>query len=76
MGPRNCIGKNLAWSEMHRILVRMVWNFDISVAIGPDGKKKELEWATQKTWVFEEKKPFEVNLFSVRDYRIRGLSES
>ncbi|KAF4448963.1 cytochrome P450 [Fusarium albosuccineum] len=32
LGPRNCIGKNLAYSEMRMILSRLVWNFDISIA--------------------------------------------
>ncbi|KAJ3549268.1 hypothetical protein NM208_g587 [Fusarium decemcellulare] len=31
-GPRNCIGKNLAYSEMRLILARMVWNFDMKLA--------------------------------------------
>ena len=31
-GPRNCIGKYLAWAEMRLVLARMVWTFDISAA--------------------------------------------
>ncbi|KAF4459920.1 cytochrome P450 [Fusarium albosuccineum] len=31
-GPRNCIGKNLAYAEMRLILSRLIWNFDITLA--------------------------------------------
>ncbi|KAI5920174.1 cytochrome P450 [Camillea tinctor] len=31
-GPRNCLGKNLAWAEMRLILARLVWNFDFELA--------------------------------------------
>lgn len=29
IGPRNCIGKNLAYAEMRLILARLIWNFDL-----------------------------------------------
>ncbi|KAL7929313.1 cytochrome P450 [Trichoderma chlorosporum] len=32
VGPRNCIGRNLAYAEMRLILARMVWNFVIKLA--------------------------------------------
>ncbi|KAF5023569.1 hypothetical protein F66182_4382 [Fusarium sp. NRRL 66182] len=38
IGPRNCIGKNLAYSEMRLILSRLIWNFDLSIA------KENLNW--------------------------------
>ncbi|CAG9984159.1 unnamed protein product [Clonostachys byssicola] len=31
VGPRNCLGKNLAYAEMRMILARLVWNFDMSL---------------------------------------------
>ncbi|KAI1358949.1 cytochrome P450 [Xylaria arbuscula] len=31
-GPRNCIGKNLAYAEMRMILARIIWNFDLALA--------------------------------------------
>ncbi|KAI5923146.1 cytochrome P450 [Camillea tinctor] len=37
VGPRNCIGKNLAYSEMRLILARLVWNFDIQLDSSSDG---------------------------------------
>ncbi|KAK3938549.1 cytochrome P450 monooxygenase [Diplogelasinospora grovesii] len=41
IGPRNCIGKNLAYMEMRLILARLVWNFDISFA--DDESKKWID---------------------------------
>ncbi|EHK24114.1 uncharacterized protein TRIVIDRAFT_190955 [Trichoderma virens Gv29-8] len=35
-GPRNCIGKNLAYAEMRLILAKILWNFDIT--LHPDSK--------------------------------------
>ncbi|WYZ42535.1 hypothetical protein EsH8_VI_000234 [Colletotrichum jinshuiense] len=32
IGPRNCIGRNLAYAEMRLILARMIWNFDMRLA--------------------------------------------
>ncbi len=32
VGPRNCIGKNLAYVEMRLILARVLWNFDLQIA--------------------------------------------
>ncbi|KAI0123374.1 cytochrome p450 monooxygenase [Xylariales sp. AK1849] len=32
VGPRNCIGRNLAISEMKFILARILWNFDMELA--------------------------------------------
>ncbi|PHH78381.1 hypothetical protein CDD82_3074 [Ophiocordyceps australis] len=31
-GPRDCIGRTLAYAELRIILARMVWNFDFSIA--------------------------------------------
>ncbi|EHK46645.1 hypothetical protein TRIATDRAFT_90002 [Trichoderma atroviride IMI 206040] len=41
VGPRNCIGKNLAYAEMRLILAKLIWNYDIEIAeesIGWDKK--------------------------------------
>ncbi|KAH7113266.1 cytochrome P450 [Dendryphion nanum] len=45
LGPRNCIGKNLAYMEMRIMIARMLWNFDIVSTDGaplwnPDGEMK------------------------------------
>ena len=31
IGPRNCLGRNLAYSEMRMVLARMIFNFDIEL---------------------------------------------
>ncbi|KAK0106905.1 hypothetical protein ONS95_003622 [Cadophora gregata] len=31
MGPRNCIGKNLAMAEMSMLVARLLWEFDIEL---------------------------------------------
>ena len=39
MGPRNCIGKNLAAYELRVFLARLIWtfNFEFAVAEGEHG---------------------------------------
>lgn len=29
VGPRNCLGKNMAWAESRLLLASLVWHFDI-----------------------------------------------
>lgn len=41
-GPRDCIGKNLAYSEMRTILARLIFNFDLELA------EPEKDWMSQK----------------------------
>lgn len=31
VGPRNCIGMNLAFVELRLILARLIWNFDLKL---------------------------------------------
>ncbi|KAF2187920.1 cytochrome P450 [Zopfia rhizophila CBS 207.26] len=31
LGPRNCLGKNLAYLEMRMIMAKMIWNFDMEL---------------------------------------------
>jgi len=50
-GPRNCIGKNLAFSEMRQILARVLWNFDLKLV------DKNLDWSHQKSFTVWEKGP-------------------
>ncbi|KAF4811986.1 Cytochrome P450 monooxygenase aclL [Colletotrichum tropicale] len=37
VGPRDCIGKNLAWAEMRMILAHLVWNFNLELESGSQG---------------------------------------
>lgn len=32
VGPRNCLGRNLAYIEMRLVLARVLWNFDLRIA--------------------------------------------
>jgi cytochrome P450 len=32
VGPRNCIGRNLAYAEMRLILARIIFSFDLRLA--------------------------------------------
>ncbi|KAI1132297.1 cytochrome P450 monooxygenase [Nemania abortiva] len=43
LGGRNCIGKNLAYSEMKLILARLTWNYDIA-----------LEYEKDKSWAYNQ----------------------
>ncbi|KAF4534596.1 Cytochrome p450 protein [Lasiodiplodia theobromae] len=44
-GPRNCIGKNLAYHEMRLILAKTLWNFDLELC--PESRGT---WTEQKMW--------------------------
>jgi len=56
LGPRNCLGRNLAYLEMRLILAHLLWAFDFR-AEGPVDK-----WEDQKTWILWEKRPLNVRL--------------
>lgn len=51
LGPRNCIGKNLAFSEMRQILARLLWRFDLEL-VDPG-----IEWDKQKSYTLWAKGP-------------------
>lgn len=59
-GPRNCLGKPFAYSEMRVILARMLWNFDMELSPESDG------WEKQKVYTLWDKGPLMVKL-SARD---------
>lgn len=50
-GPRNCIGKNLAYAEMRVILARVLWNFDLQLC------EESLDWKDQETYALWNKRP-------------------
>ncbi|SPO05597.1 related to isotrichodermin C-15 hydroxylase (cytochrome P-450 monooxygenase CYP65A1) [Cephalotrichum gorgonifer] len=58
-GPRNCIGKNLAYSEMRMILARLLWNFDLKMMPGSEN------WNDQDVFVLWEKGNLDVKLTRV-----------
>ncbi|KAL3485486.1 cytochrome P450 [Aspergillus germanicus] len=55
-GPRNCIGRNLAYVEMRLILARMVFNFDMELA------QPEQDWLDQDCFVLWNKPALMVKL--------------
>lgn len=45
LGPRNCLGRNLAYIEMRLILSRILWNFDLRI------DEDSLDWmSTQRVY--------------------------
>lgn len=66
LGPRNCIGKNLAYMEMRIVVARMLWNFDIASTDGalfwdPAGEMKH-----KKAFMVWEKSVVMVKLRDLR----------
>lgn len=51
VGPRNCIGKNLAWHEMRLLLASTLLHFDLELCT------ESQDWSDQKTYTLWEKKP-------------------
>lgn len=60
IGPRNCIGKKLGMFELRLILVKLLWNFDLTRK-GPDRN-----WEEQKTYMIWEKRGLVVKLAESR----------
>ena len=50
-GPRNCIGRNVAYIEMRLILTRLLWNFDIGLC------EESSAWYNQTAYTAWEKPP-------------------
>jgi aspirochlorine biosynthesis cytochrome P450 monooxygenase len=56
-GPRNCLGKNLAYSEMRLIAARFLWEFDVELL--PESR----DWiARQKVFNLWDKIPLMVKV--------------
>jgi cytochrome P450 len=56
VGPRNCVGKNLAWHEMRLLLGTVMLYFDMELC------KESWDWKDQKVFTLWEKKPLMVTL--------------
>ncbi|KAI0599184.1 isotrichodermin C-15 hydroxylase [Biscogniauxia sp. FL1348] len=52
MGPRDCVGKNLAWAELRIVLASVLWHFDFELVPGSEGWMDE-----QKLFFLWEKPP-------------------
>ncbi|KAL1601683.1 hypothetical protein SLS60_006598 [Paraconiothyrium brasiliense] len=55
-GPRDCIGRNLAFHEMRLILAMVLWNFDLKLDAGME------QWHLQKIFGIWSKPPLRVRL--------------
>jgi cytochrome P450 len=56
VGPRNCIGMNLAYAEMRLIFTRLLYNFDFCLpSLGPGEELFKFE--DQKTFALWEREP-------------------
>ncbi|CAI7657824.1 unnamed protein product [Penicillium viridicatum] len=58
-GPRNCLGRNLAYSEMRLILALIIFNFDMEIA------DEARDWIKQRNFLMWEKGPLKVQLTRV-----------
>ncbi|KAH8661384.1 cytochrome P450 [Tricladium varicosporioides] len=56
VGPRNCIGRNLAYAEMRLILARVLWHFDFEL------QQDSINWPDQKVYGLWLKVPLNVRL--------------
>ncbi|KAH6612218.1 cytochrome P450 [Chaetomium sp. MPI-SDFR-AT-0129] len=61
VGPRNCVGRNLAYAEMRLILARMVFEFDMELSESSKDWKQKMQGYT--IW---EKRPLLVRLTPVK----------
>lgn len=61
LGPRNCIGKNLAYAEMRLILAKIIFNFDMRIA---DESRGWLDG--QRAFTVWDKPPLQVYLTPVK----------
>ncbi|PVI03021.1 putative benzoate 4-monooxygenase cytochrome P450 [Periconia macrospinosa] len=56
LGPRNCLGKSLAYAEIRSILARVLWNFELQL------ESESEEWFFQKEFVLWDKASLWVKL--------------
>ena len=68
VGPRNCIGMNLAYAEMYIVLARLLWEFDVQGVNDEESGKVPILWERQKAWNNWERDEVWVRL--VRDRKV------
>ncbi|KAK7735123.1 hypothetical protein SLS63_004109 [Diaporthe eres] len=59
-GPRNCVGKHLAYNEMRLIMARLLWEFDMR--LDPSSREWTLPYSQHKSWVVWNKPPLVVHI--------------
>jgi cytochrome P450 len=57
IGPRACLGQNLAWAEMRLIMAKLVWSFDFSPVEG-----RSVRWEDLRTYLLVERKAIDVRI--------------
>lgn len=65
-GPRNCLGKNLAYMEMRLVVARLFWNFDLKSVDGAPLWEPSGEYKYKKAFLVWEKSPIMVTLENLR----------
>jgi cytochrome P450 len=65
-GPRNCLGKNLAYMEMRLVVAQLLWNFDIESADGAPLWDPAGEMKYKRAFMVWEKMPLMLQLKDVR----------
>ncbi|ROT35380.1 toxin biosynthesis cytochrome P450 monooxygenase [Sodiomyces alkalinus F11] len=58
-GPRNCVGKNLAWLELRLLLAKTLWHYDLEMC--PESN----DWIIQRNFLTWEKGPLMTRLIPV-----------
>ncbi|KAF9879140.1 hypothetical protein CkaCkLH20_03373 [Colletotrichum karsti] len=59
IGPRNCLGMNLAYAEMRMILAKVIWNFDLQLA---EESRDWLDCERHQVYTLWDKPPLKVHL--------------
>ncbi|KAL1864704.1 hypothetical protein Daus18300_007506 [Diaporthe australafricana] len=59
-GPRNCVGKHLAYNEMRVIVARLLWEFDMS--LDPSSRQWTDPYSDHKSWAIWRKPPLVVSI--------------
>ncbi|KAL4946724.1 hypothetical protein BDV06DRAFT_208597 [Aspergillus oleicola] len=57
VGPRACLGQDLAWAELWLILAKLVWNFEFGVVHG-----EEVKWEELRTFLLVERRAVNVQI--------------
>jgi cytochrome P450 len=60
VGSHNCLGRPLAFMEMHMILARLLWNFDMELL------PESLRWNQQRVFLLYEKPPLNIVMTPVQ----------
>ena len=63
-GPRNCLGKSLAYNEMRVIIAKVLWNFDLELC------EESKNWSSQITYTLWEKPPLMCKLSRARNVKV------